>query len=305
MATALLSNSIICKMNVTPLLHNSKSFTNFHKKKKVKKKKPTSAWFHMLTCSCQIQLLAHQKEFISVDSSGVSLVDTTVCHWVKQQHCWLIESKAKGIPSPETISSLLHYLFFPSAALQSPAPPERTVLALALLMFHSPRALPHPLSWRAWRGMPTTLMSISLAYLWWREYPGVHWGQMGPSMHQTSSGSPLWTKRSRPSGMSQCGQNRACRRREGAPSPTSLSSQTTEPWGRVTAKFQQADWGLTQEGFQSSRGDHWTAHPVWRQLRRAQQSALDRLLALLSASHAAWGTCIRHGLRTLIRRKDK
>lgn len=37
----------------------------------------------MLTCSCQIQLLAHQKEFIRADSSGTSLVHTTVCLWNK------------------------------------------------------------------------------------------------------------------------------------------------------------------------------------------------------------------------------
>lgn len=37
----------------------------------------------MLTCSCQIQLLAHQKEFISVDSCGTSLADTIEWRWNK------------------------------------------------------------------------------------------------------------------------------------------------------------------------------------------------------------------------------
>lgn len=39
MATSLLSNCNICKMNVTPLLHNSKSFTDFHTHKKVELKR--------------------------------------------------------------------------------------------------------------------------------------------------------------------------------------------------------------------------------------------------------------------------
>lgn len=37
-----------------------------------------SAWFHVLTCACQMQLSAHQKEFISVDPS-CNLVDGAVC----------------------------------------------------------------------------------------------------------------------------------------------------------------------------------------------------------------------------------
>lgn len=64
---------LTCEINVTGLFHNKiEHFKKFWS--------PSSAWFHMLTCCCQIQLLAHQKEFISVDSSGASLGDTIACH---------------------------------------------------------------------------------------------------------------------------------------------------------------------------------------------------------------------------------
>lgn len=54
----------------------------------------------------------------------------------------------------------------------------------------------------------------------------------------TSFGSLLWTKRSRPLGMSQHGQNRVCRRRE-RDSFSQLSSQpNNRARGRVTAKYQ-------------------------------------------------------------------
>lgn len=203
-------------MNMTPLLHNSKSFTNVQNKIELKKNF-FSAWFHMLTCSCQIQLLAHQKEFISVDSSGASLVDTTVCHWIKQKHCQLIESKAKEILSPEAISSPLHYMFFPSAALQSPAPQERTVLAWHCWLFTALGLFPIQPQ-RAWRGHAD---QVGVNLFGRSVMERVPWGPLMPNgpihtqllVESTSSGSPLWARGSRPSGMSQHGQTRVFRRR--------------------------------------------------------------------------------------------
>lgn len=134
----------------------------------------------MLTCSCQIQLLTHQRESISVDSSSAFLVDSTASHPIKQQHRQLIGSKAKEILSPAAISS--HYVICSSHRL-----PYRVRLRRReqpLLTSHSPEALSPSSPRELGEAMPTNLVSISLADLWWNQLLLVPHSEQGEVGHQ-------------------------------------------------------------------------------------------------------------------------
>lgn len=255
---------LTCEINVMGLFHNKiEHFLKFWS--------PPSAWFHMLTCCCQIQLLAHQKEFISVDSSGSSLGDTITCHLNEAAELAADGAKAKEtILSPEAISSLLGYPALSFAALQSGTPQERIILALAPWASQNPKALPNSIcsgsfhflpllqqSGKTVRRLPTILrsiehggalpaksMSISLADLWWTEDLRGHWWQMGPAEGGISF---LW--------LLTLDEKEIIRKESGRPkwgsagekgglSPTPLLSPTRELWGRLIARDQERVPGL-------------------------------------------------------------
>lgn len=91
-----------------------------------------------------MQPSAHQKEFISANSSGTLLADSTVCHLKRAAALLADEIKATEMHlSPAAISSSSHDLFFSLAVPQSLTPQERTVLAQPSLMFQNPGALPN------------------------------------------------------------------------------------------------------------------------------------------------------------------
>lgn len=231
----------------------------------------------MLTCCCQIQLLAHQKEFISVDSSGASLGDTIACH-LNETAALAADGAQSQRDDPESRGNFLSIrlsglvihcptewvsarensscpgtLGFSEHKGSSKQPMFRLISfpALASAVWKDSEETPHhPLFHRPWRGLAS---QVNVNLFGKSVMEGGPEGPLGGKqvhahlrVESAFSGSSLWMRR-RSSGKSQDGQS------EGR-----LGSVQQGSWG-AGSQLRIRNW------FQGSRGDHWTIHPIRRQ----------------------------------------
>lgn len=164
---------------------------------------PSSAWFHMLICCCQIQLLAHQEEFISVDSSGASWeIPCMPLEWNSGAGGWWSPKPRDDPRSPEgnflsvRISGLVIHCptEWVSAGENSSCPgtlgysehqgsskqPMFRLISFPALAFKQSgktvrRLLHHPLFHRPWRGLASQVNVNLFGRSVMEEGPEGHW----------------------------------------------------------------------------------------------------------------------------------